>query len=306
MQKDLKGGAVAKIIKELIRELIDEYELKPKMLLIQVGEDSASSYYVKSIIKNAEKLGCEAELVTLSKDISQAELISFIEKANQDPDVYGIMLQKPLPKGIDDSAVNLSINPNKDIDALNPINLGHILMEKELYVPCTPQAVYFTMRYYGIDPKGKNLVILGRSNVVGKPLANMLLWKRDGANATVTICHSRTENLKDICANADILISAIGSAKFVKEDMIKKDAIIIDVGINQIIGDDGELVYVGDVDFNACYDKALAITPVPGGIGKITTSVLYLHLVKAALIAKNINKNVDELIDMILSENNRK
>jgi len=306
MEKVLKGKPIALAINKVSKTLIAEYSLQPKMLLIQVGEDPASSFYVQSIISSAAKLGAEAELLTLSIETSEQELLATIHAANVDPHIHGIMLQKPLPQGMDDAKINMSIEPNKDIDALHPLNLGKILMDEDGFLPNTPAAVFYTLKYYGIDPQGKNLVILGRSNVVGKPLANMLLWKKPSANATVTVCHSRTANLKEICRNADILIAAIGKARYVDASMVKAGSILIDVGINEEKGEDSSSVYVGDIDYNACYDKALAITPVPGGIGRITTSLLYLNLIKAALIAKKVNKRVDEYIDMIFSENQKK
>ena len=213
------------------------------------------------------------------------------------------MIQKPLPKSFSDTLINESVNPDKDLDALNPLNLGKIMMESDGFLPCTPAAVYYTMKYYGINPEGQKLVILGRSNVVGKPLANMLLWKK--MNATVTVCHSRTRDLAEICREADILISAIGVANFVTVDMVKKSTILLDVGINEITDATGKAVYVGDMDYNALYDKSLAITPVPGGIGRITTSLLYLNLVKACLLSQGINKSIDEYIDIIFSENHK-
>jgi methylenetetrahydrofolate dehydrogenase (NADP+) / methenyltetrahydrofolate cyclohydrolase len=306
MEKVLKGKPISAAINKVSKTLIAEYALQPQMRLIQVGEDPASSYYVQSIVNTATRLGCKAELLSLAADTTQDELLAIIQKANTDPEVHGIMLQKPLPKTIDDSLINMSINPDKDIDALHPLNLGKILMQEDGFLPNTPAAVYYTLKYYKIDPQGKNLVILGRSNVVGKPLANMLLWKKPFANATVTVCHSRTTRLKEICHSADILISAIGKANFVGTEMTKEGAILIDVGINELTQADGSSIYVGDVDYNACYDKALAITPVPGGIGRITTSLLYLNLVKANLIAKSLNKSVDGYIDMIFSENQKK
>ena len=306
MQKELKGKAIALAINKVSKALIQEYDLSPSMRLIQVGEDPASSYYVQSIVNTASRLGCKAELLSLSKTASQEDLISVIQAANEDTGVHGIMLQKPLPKTMDDSQINMSIDPNKDIDALHPLNLGKILMQEDGFSPNTPAAVYYTLKYYDIDPMGKNVVVLGRSNVVGNPLANMLLWKKPYANATVKVCHSRTRNLKEICQNAEILIAAIGKANFVSPDMIKDGAVLIDVGINEIIQPDGSSSYVGDIDYDACYEKAQAITPVPGGIGRITTSLLYLNLVKACLIAKKINKNVDEYVDLIFGENQKK
>lgn len=305
MDKELSGKPIANAINKVSKTLVTEHSLKPKMLLIQIGEDPASAYYVHSIIRTAAKLGCEAELLRLDNTCNQHELIKIISKANIDASIHGIMIQKPLPRDIDDSVVNLTINPDKDLDALNPLNLGKILMENEAFLPCTPAAVYYTMKYYGIDPQGRNTVILGRSNVVGKPLANMLLWRRPFANATVTICHSKTKDLASICRNADILISAIGKAKFVGAEMVKDNAILIDVGINELIDADGNVSYVGDIDFEACYSKSYRISPVPGGIGRITTSLLYLNLVKANLIALKVNKNVDEYIDTIFSENQK-
>lgn len=306
MYTELSGKAIALAINKASRSIIADHGIKPKMLLIQVGEDPASSYYVQSIVNTAPKLGCEAELLTLESDCGQTKLLEIVLQANSDPTIHGIMIQKPLPKGIDDSLINLSVNPDKDLDALHPINLGKILMENEVFLPCTPAAVYYTLKYYGIDPKGKKTVILGRSNVVGKPLANILLWKRAFANATVTVCHSQTANLVDICQNADILIAAIGKPNFVTADMVATGSVLIDVGINEISKPDGGSTYVGDILFDACKEKAAAITPVPGGIGRITTSVLYLNLVKACLMAAGQNKVVDEYIDVIFNENQKK
>ena len=303
MEQVLSGKPIAIAVNKVSKKLIAEVGLKPKMLLIQVGADPASSYYVQSIISTAVKLGCEAELVSMPASSLECELLAILNKANNDPSIHGIMIQKPLPPHISETTVNLSMNPDKDLDALHPINLGKIMMETDGFLPCTPAAVYYTMKYYGIDPVGKRLVILGRSNVVGKPLANMMLWKKPFANATVTICHSRTKDLAQICAEADILISAIGIANFVKPEMVKPDAILLDVGINEVLDENGQAIYVGDIDYNACQNKALAITPVPGGIGRITTSILYLNLVKACLFASGSNKSVDEYIDLIFSEN---
>lgn len=306
MQKELKGKVISLAIKKVVKALVQEFDLTPTMRLIQVGEDPASSFYVHSILSAASNLGCKDELISLPKTASEQDLLSAIQAANADSNVHGIMLQKPLPKTMNDSLINMSIDPDKDIDALHPLNLGKILMQEDGFLPNTSAAVYYTLKYYDIDPAGKNVVILGRSNVVGKPLANMLLWKKPYANATVTVCHSRTRNLKEICQKASILIAAIGKPNFVTPDMIKDDAILIDVGINESIQPDGRSIYVGDIDYDACYEKALAITPVPGGIGRITTSLLYLNLVKASLIAKKINKNVDEYIDLKFSENHKK
>ena len=301
MEHILAGKILAQKIKAAAVKLIADYELKPTMSLIQIEGDPASDYYVDSIVKNSVKLGCSVVLHRLPKTTDQAGLLKLIEAANNDPEIHGIMIQKPLPRHIKEMDINLAINPAKDIDSISPLNLGKIMLEADGFLPCTPLAVYLLMRYYEIDPAGKNLVILGRSAVVGKPLANILLWKKEYANATVTICHSRTLDLPQITRNADILISAIGIAGFVKAEMIKDNSILIDVGINESISPEGKKIYVGDIDYSDCEGKALAITPVPGGIGTITTSLLYLNLVKAALISKNINKNIDDLVAVIFS-----
>jgi len=304
MEKVLSGKPVAQLINRTCINLITRYELKPQMVLIQVGNDPASTYYVQSIINSGGKLGCLTQLKILSDNISENELLAIIDEANHNPDVNGIMVQKPFPKHIKESKVNSAVNPEKDLDALHLLNLGKIMLEEEGFLPCTPAAVLFCMFYYGIETQGKHIVILGRSSVVGKPLANILLWKRTFANATVTICHSKTNNLAEFTTQADILITAMGKANFVTPDMIKENTIILDVGINDIILSNGETGYTGDVNYNLCYNKALAITPVPGGIGRITTSVLYLNLVNACLKSRNLYKSIDEYIKLIFMDNN--
>lgn len=299
MEKVLNGKPVAQLINRTCSSLIANYGLKPQMVLIQVGDDPASTYYVQSIINSGKKLGCFCQMKILPDNISEQELLAIIDEANHNPDVNGIMLQKPLPKHINESKVNSAINPAKDLDCLHPLNLGKIMLEEEGFLPCTPAAVLFCMLYYGIETQGKHIVILGRSNVVGKPLANILLWKRNFANATVTVCHSKTNNLAEFTKEADIIITAIGKAEFVTPEMVKENAIILDVGINEIKLANGKSNYVGDVNYNLCYDKALAITPVPGGIGRITTSVLFLNLVDACLKSRNTNKSIDEYIHLI-------
>ena len=299
MEKVLNGKPVAQLINRTCSSLIANYGLKPQMVLIQVGDDPASTYYVQSIINSGKKLGCFCQMKILPDNISEQELLAILNEANHNPDVNGIMLQKPLPKHINESKVNSAINPEKDLDCLHPLNLGKIMMEEEGFLPCTPAAVLFCMLYYGIETQGKHIVILGRSNVVGKPLANILLWKRNFANATVTVCHSKTNNLAEFTKEADIIITAIGKAEFVTPEMVKENAIILDVGINEIKLANGKSNYVGDVNYNLCYDKALAITPVPGGIGRITTSVLFLNLVDACLKSRNTNKSIDEYIHLI-------
>lgn len=303
MEHVLNGKPVATLLNATVKRLISDHGISPQMLLIQVGGDPASAYYVQSIITNGKKLGCGVDLLQLPANTSEQELLNCLTKANTDPSIDGIMIQKPLPKHISDSTINKSINPDKDLDCLHPMNLGKIMMEVDGFLPCTPAAVYYLMRFYGINPEGKHVVILGRSNVVGKPMANILLWKRAYANATITVCHSKTSNLAEITSSADILISAIGRANFVKVTMIKENSILLDVGINEVFKPDGNTIYSGDIDYNECLNKALAITPVPGGIGRVTTAVLYLNLVAACLNHRGVNKTIDEYITLIFNAN---
>lgn len=217
----------------------------------------------------------------------------------RDPFIHGIMLQKPLPPQIPDAETGARIDPAKDIDCLNPINLGRIILGQDALLPCTPLAVLCTLRHYRVPVVGKHVVIIGRSAIVGKPLANMLLWKKPWADASVTVCHSRSANLEDITRSADIIVAALGRPAFLKADMIKNNSVLIDVGINEVKKPDGSLGYVGDIDYNSCFDKALAITPVPGGIGSVTTSLLFLNLLKACLGTMGVNKDVDCFLDFI-------
>jgi methylenetetrahydrofolate dehydrogenase (NADP+)/methenyltetrahydrofolate cyclohydrolase len=302
LEKILSGKPLAKLIQSKIKSLIENERFQPKMLLIQIGEDPASSYYVQNINNIGNKLGCEVLNNIYPADFSQDDLLTVLDNANRDISINGIMLQKPLPSSFDELKIAETISPQKDIDCLNPINLGRIILEEDGLFPCTPLAVICTLKYYKIEVEGKHIVIIGRSSIVGKPLANMLLWKKPYANATVTVCHSRTKNLEELTRSADILIAALGKPAFVTEDMIQSDSILIDVGINQITDKEGRQLYVGDIDYNSCFDKALAITPVPGGIGSVTSSLLFLNLVKACFSAHHINKSIDDFLNYILLE----
>lgn len=301
MEKILSGKPIASAIKSFVGSYCAEHELRPVMALFQVGNDPASEYYVQSIVKNGAKMGCEVRLETLPLSIGESDLLALINEANADASVHGIMIQKPLPGHIDETKVGENVSPAKDIDCLNPTNLGRIMADIPCLLPCTPTAVYVMLGYYGIPVQGRKVVILGRSTTVGKPLANMLLWKRDTANATVTICHSRSANLAEITASADILVAAIGSPQFVKADMVKESSVLIDVGINEVTGDDGKPKYVGDIDYNSCFAKALAITPVPGGIGTVTSALLFLNLTQACMNRDGSNKSIDDFLPLIFS-----
>lgn len=285
MEKILKAKP---LIKHKYQELKLEFEKLPKplvMKVIRLGQDSASAFYVQNIVNQGNKLGADVELVTLDETTTQPELIRLIEQFNQDDFVDGIMLQKPLPKHIDESKINYLIKPTKDVDGFHPINLGKLLLGEDGLFPCTATACLTMMEYYDIDPCGKHIVILGRSNVVGKPLANMLLLKRKAGNATVTVCHSKTTNLKEVTKCADILIAAIGKPNFVTDEYISDSCIVLDVGINEVIDSEGKIKYVGDVDYNSVFDKVIAITPVPNGIGSVTTYELFKNLLKAKIIS---------------------
>lgn len=300
--KILSGKPIATAIRKAVTSLIAQYSLHPVMLLIRANDDPASDYYVQNIIKTGTKLGIDVRLCELSANAGQEQILAEIETANEDEDIHGIMLQKPLPAGVDDILLGDSIAPSKDIDCLSSVNLGKIILEQAGLLPCTPAAVFLTLSYYGIATEGKNVVIVGRSAIVGKPLANMLLWKKPGANASVTVCHSRSSNLPEITRNADILIAAIGKAGFVSADMIRQNSVLLDVGINEVINSDGSTSYTGDIAYDQCISKAGAITPVPGGIGTVTSAYLFLNLVKACLDTKKINKSIDDFLSFIFNE----
>jgi methylenetetrahydrofolate dehydrogenase (NADP+)/methenyltetrahydrofolate cyclohydrolase len=282
MTEVLSGKPVAKRIYNKIKNEIEEYELTPKLVIIKIGHDPASEFYVKNLKKKGFKVGINVQTQNYSEIVEQNFILKQIEKLNNDDLVHGIMVQKPLPTHFDESRINDAIQPDKDMDAFHPINLGKMLLDQESFIPSTPAAVLEILNYYNISTTGQEIVILGRSNIVGKPLANLLLRKDKTGNATVIICHSRTKNLAEITVRADILIAAIGSAYFVQPNMIKQDAIIIDVGVNQVEDIVKGMKYVGDVDYEKCYEKSYMITPVPGGVGTVTTSMLLWNVIKSA------------------------
>jgi len=282
MEKVLAGKPVAQAIIERIKNQLEEYQVKPVMSLIQLGSDPASAFYVRSIIKQGTKIGMDIQLSEMAEDITTKEMVCIILAKNADFGIHGIMIQKPLPKHIDDDAINNAICAFKDIDGISPINIGKLFLEQASIVPCTAAAVIELIKYYNIEISGKHVVILGRSSVVGKPLIGLLLQKTQFGNATVTICHSKTNDLNSITKTADIIIAAIGKPNFVTSGMIKPGAICLDVGINLVCGDNNNDAYVGDIDFDSCYEKAMSITPVPGGIGSVTTAILLNNLIDAA------------------------
>ena len=255
-------------------EELKEKGINPRLAVIMVGDDKASQVYVRNKSKACDETGVEFEEHLLPADIEQKVLIDLIEKLNQDKKVHGILLQSPIPRHLDINEAFGAIAPEKDVDGFNPVNVGKLCLNQDTFVSCTPYGVMKMFEAYDIDLTGKNVTIIGRSNIVGKPLIQCCLNK----NATVTVCHSKTKDLKQHTQNADVVIAAIGKSKFITADMIKQDAIVIDVGINR--GEDGKLT--GDVDFENVKNKASYITPVPGGVGPMTIAMLLNNVIKAS------------------------
>lgn len=265
MNKILDGKKLSLILQEDLKEKIDKLSNSPNLTVIIVGEDKASKIYVNNKEKIAKNVGINTNTINLEYKTTTNELLSIIERLNKDESVNGILVQLPLPKHIDENLVLEKISPLKDVDGFHPQNLGKLITNDTLMIPCTPLGIIKLLNFYNIDLEGKNVVILGRSNIVGKPMLHLLLQK----NATVTITHSYTKNLKDITKKADILIVAIGKSNFITKEYIKDNAIIVDVGINRV---DNKIM--GDVDFNSVKDKVSFITPVPGGVGPLTITML--------------------------------
>ncbi len=277
MAEIIDGKALAKKIRLSLKEEVDELKKKnifPKLAVIMVGNDKASKVYVKNKSKACDEIGIQYEEFLLKEDTKMEELLDLIESLNKRSDIHGILLQSPIPKHLDINRAFNKIDYRKDVDGFNPINVGKLVIGEDCFVSCTPFGVIKMLEEYGIEIEGKNAVVIGRSNIVGKPLAQCLLAK----NATVTICHSRTKSIHEITSNADILVAALGKPKYIKEHMVKDGAVVIDVGINR--NEEGKLV--GDVDYDNVSKKASYITPVPGGVGPMTIAMLMNNVVKAA------------------------
>lgn len=260
----------------------------PGLAAVLVGDDPASVTYVTSKAKKCKKLNMYSEVIQEPASLKQDELVAIVKRLNNDPKIHGILVQSPLPKHIDELSVTLNIDPEKDVDGFHPYNVGMMSIGRPGLLPCTPFGIVKLLSYYKIDPAGKEVVVVGRSNIVGKPIASMLVQKAEMANATVTIAHSRTKNLSEVTRRADILIAAIGYPEFIKGEMIKNGAVVIDVGINRIDDPSAKKGYrlTGDVEFNAAFEKASYITPVPGGVGPMTIAMLMSNTVTAA---ENLN-----------------
>lgn len=293
----IKGAEVAAQIREElkqeVKELQEKHGVTPGLVTILVGEDPASVSYVTAKQKTAHELGFYSVQDNQPVTISEAELLALIDKYNKDPKIHGILVQLPLPKGIDTNKVLYAIDPNKDVDAFHPVNVGRILIGEYAFLPCTPAGCQeLIVRSYG-DPKGKEVVVVGRSNIVGKPMVAIMLQKKPGANATVTCVHTGTpqERLIEHCRRADILIVAAGVPKYVKADWVKEGACVIDVGVNRIgVTESGKAKLCGDVDFDEVKEKAGWITPVPGGVGPMTITMLMKNTVMAAKLAAGLIK----------------
>jgi methylenetetrahydrofolate dehydrogenase (NADP+)/methenyltetrahydrofolate cyclohydrolase len=272
-------------LEEKIKPLQNAGKKVPGLVTILVGEDPASSVYVNMKSKACLKIGMLSQIERLIADTTEEELLSVVNKYNNDPNFHGILVQLPLPKQINEDKVIESILPEKDVDGFHPSSVGNLVIGKDTFFPCTPFGIVELLRRYSIETKGKHVVVVGRSNIVGKPIANMMLQKKDGANSIVTICHSAASDLSQYTKQADILIAAIGRANFITADMVKDDAVVIDVGINRIDDPSAKKGYriVGDVDFENVSKKSSYITPVPGGVGPMTIAMLLWNTYKSFL-----------------------
>ena len=288
----IKGAEIAAQIREELKQEIASLKTKgvvPGLVTVLVGADPASQVYVGQKEKTSKELGIYSERHDLPATTSQADLLKLIDKLNKDPKINGILVQLPLPKGLNEAEVLFAINPKKDVDGFHPVNVGKMMIGEPDYLPCTPAGIQQLLIRSGTRIDGAEVVVVGRSNIVGKPIANILLQKAPGANATVTICHTGTSDIAFHTKRADILIVASGKPKTVTGDMVKEGVVVIDVGVNQIgMTKDGKRILAGDVDFESVEKKAKAITPVPGGVGPMTITMLMLNTVRAAKLAAGI------------------
>ncbi len=288
--KLIKGAEVAKEIREELRQQVVQMKEKrgivPGLVTILVGENPASQSYVRAKQQTAHELGFYSVQDDQPADISEAALLDLIQKYNKDPKIHGILVQLPLPKHIDETRVLYAIDPDKDVDGFHPVNVGKLMIGTADFLPCTPAGIQELLVRSGTKIEGAEVVVVGRSNIVGKPIANMLIQKGPGANATVTVVHTRTRDVAFHTRRADILIVAAGVPEYVKGDMVKEGSVVIDVGVNEVGRTaDGKRKLVGDVAFDEVVDKVAAITPVPGGVGPMTITMLMKNTVKAALKA---------------------
>lgn len=283
----IDGKYVSQRLKESMQKEVATMVCKPYLVAILVGNDGASETYVGHKEKMCNEIGLRSSVLRFSANISQDDLLGEIAKLNADDDVDGFIVQMPLPKHIDDQAIIEAIHPSKDVDGFHPENVGRMVIGLDGFVSATPMGICDLIKFYGIETSGKNCVVIGRSNIVGRPMSNLLSSKE--FDATVTVCHSRTKNLKEVCSNADIIVAALGKAEFVTADMVKEGAVVIDVGITRVSSDKTKNGWklVGDVNFDQVANKCSWITPVPGGVGPMTIISLMKNTIKAAKKRQN-------------------
>lgn len=293
--KIISGADVAKQIREELKQEVEQLKARtgvvPGLVTILVGENPASVSYVTAKQKTSKELGFFSIQDSQPADISEEALLALIDKYNKDPKIHGILVQLPLPKHVNETKILYAIDPKKDVDGFHPVNVGKLMIGEADYLPCTPAGIQELLVRSGVKTKGAELVVVGRSNIVGKPIANIMLQKKEGANSTVTIVHTGTppEKVIEHCRRADILIVAAGVAKYVKADWVKEGATVIDVGVNRIgKSESGKAILAGDVDFDSVKEKAGLITPVPGGVGPMTITMLMKNTVKAAKLAAGV------------------
>jgi methylenetetrahydrofolate dehydrogenase (NADP+)/methenyltetrahydrofolate cyclohydrolase len=283
----IKGSEISKQIREELKQevsqLKEKHNLVPGLATILVGEDEASKVYVGQKEKACKELGIHSERINLPGNTTEADLLTLIENLNKNNKIHGILVQLPLPKHINETNVLYAIDPKKDVDGFHPVNVGKLMLGEPDFIPCTPHGIQQLLIRTGIETNGAEAVVVGRSNIVGKPIANMLLQKKKGANATVTVCHTGTKDIASHTRQADILIVAAGKPKTITADMVKEGVVVIDVGVNRL-----PTGLVGDVDFETVKEKAKAITPVPGGVGPMTIAMLMYNTVQAAKMQSGI------------------
>jgi methylenetetrahydrofolate dehydrogenase (NADP+) / methenyltetrahydrofolate cyclohydrolase len=289
----ISGTEIAKQITEEVKaevaDLKARHGITPGLATVLVGDDPASQVYVGAKAKACAALGIYSERHDLPANTSEAALLELVEKLNRDPKIHGILVQSPPPPHINESKVIFAINPDKDVDGFHPVSVGRMVIGEPGFLPCTPHGIQVLLERSGVKTEGADVVVVGRSNIVGKPVANIMLQKAKGANSTVTICHSATKDMAAHTRRADIIIAAIGKPKFITADMVKEGVVVIDVGVNEIGKTaEGKRILVGDVDFEGVKEKASAITPVPGGVGPMTIVMLMSNTVRAARMAAGL------------------
>jgi methylenetetrahydrofolate dehydrogenase (NADP+)/methenyltetrahydrofolate cyclohydrolase len=285
--KIISGVEIAKAIrdelKEEIAQLKAKHQIVPGLVTVLVGENPASVSYVTAKGRTAKELGIYSEQVDLPADTSEEDLLALIDKFNRDGKIHGILVQLPLPKHINEAKILYAIDPDKDVDGFHPVNVGKMVLGEQCFLPCTPHGILEMLSRSGIETSGKEVVVLGRSNIVGKPIANLMLQKRPAGNATVTLCHTRTKDTDFHTRRADIIVAAVGVPNLIKADQVKEGVVIIDVGVNRIgKSESGKAILAGDVEFESVKEKASFITPVPGGVGPMTITMLMKNTVQSA------------------------